>query len=175
MSKLATYTDDDDSDCLDNRGDADYADQHRRIKSADSDKNMQPSTGRTEAVSEFSNLAGLSATAATTSGACQTKKTAAADDRPLALVSSYSTAGYAGWSKFCLAVSDGEGDEDLDIHYTFGQTKQVRGQGKSEVVGCCKKHSLGSATCMSGLLLLRNFYSVGDIFSLRSASYEVCR
>ncbi|CAM9404862.1 unnamed protein product [Hapterophycus canaliculatus] len=119
MSKLATYSEEDDSDHHDGGG----ADQHRRTKSADSDKSKQPSTGRTAAVSEFSNLAGLSGAAAA-AGDFPFKRAAAADARSLELVSSYSTAGYAGWSKFCLATSDGEEEEDLDTFRSFGQEKE---------------------------------------------------
>lgn len=121
MSKLATYSEEDDSDCPD----VVRADQHRRSRSVDGDKNKQLSTGRTEAVSEFSNLAGLSGAAAAGGGAFPFKRAAAADARSLELVSSYSTAGYAGWSKFCLATSDGEEEEDLDVFSSFGRTKEV--------------------------------------------------
>ncbi|CAM9690151.1 unnamed protein product, partial [Scytosiphon promiscuus] len=119
MSKLATYSEEDDSDSHDVGG----ADQRRRHASTDSDKNKQPSTGRTVAVSEFSNLAGLSGAAAAV-GAFPFKRAAATDARSLELVSSYSTAGYAGWSKFCLATSDGEEEEDLDAFSSFGQAKE---------------------------------------------------
>lgn len=121
MSTLATYSEEDgSSDCHDGGGD-----RHRRTKSAESDKNKQPSTGRTETVSEFSNLAGLSGAAAAAGGVFPFTKASATDAKSLELVSSYSTAGYAGWSKFCLATSDGEEEEDSDGFRSFGQTKEV--------------------------------------------------
>ena len=112
MSKLGPYSSDDDS------GD-EFADK-------DGDKNAaghgdeQPSTGRTEAVSEFSNLAGTSA--------IPSKKSVAGErasvGRALELVSSYSTVGYAGWSKFALSTSDGE-EEEEDGSTSFEQNKPV--------------------------------------------------
>ncbi|CBJ30675.1 hypothetical protein Esi_0209_0037 [Ectocarpus siliculosus] len=101
MSKLATYSDDDSDDQAlgDGRG-----------KPA-GDTNEQPSTGRTVAVSEFSNLAGTSAAATVV---FPPRKPAADGDgragRSLGLVPSYSSVEYAGWSKFCLASSDTENE-----------------------------------------------------------------
>ena len=109
MSKLAIYSSDDDSD-LDGIG------KDERGGGATARHEDQPSTGRTEAVSEFSNLAGMSA--ATVASAFPLKRTAMAGDngggRALELVPSYSTTGYAGWSKFCLATSDGEQEDEND-------------------------------------------------------------
>ncbi|CAM9582506.1 unnamed protein product, partial [Ectocarpus fasciculatus] len=103
MSKLATYSDDDSSD------DQALRDGHGNPPG---DKNEQPSTGRTVAVSEFSNLAGTSAAATVV---FPPRKPAAGGDgtgRSLGLVPSYSTVEYAGWSKFCLATSDTENEGD---------------------------------------------------------------
>lgn len=119
MSKLATYSDDDSDDQVlrDWRG------------NPPGDKNEQPSTGRTVAASEFSNLAGTSAAATVVS---PPRKPAAGGDgtgRSLGLVPSYSTAEYAGWSKFCLATSDTENEGSSSG--SFEQAKEVRSGGKT--------------------------------------------
>lgn len=127
MSKLAIYSSDDDSDL----GDDDTAAEKDELRNGGETglREDQPSTGRTEAVSEFSNLAGMSA--ATTSVFPLKKAAALAGDaalggRTLGLVPSYSTTGYAGWSKFCLATSDGEHEEDGSDTDSFKQNKEVR-------------------------------------------------
>lgn len=146
MSKLGIYSSDDDDDDDD---DYDYDIRIRddpdkgELGSAAGRHEDQPSTGRTEAVSEFSNMAGLSATAAT---AFPTKKAAMmagdgiAGGRTLELVPSYSTTGYAGWSKFCLATSDGEQEEHEDSDF-FAERKEVSSRdsdGAPRLRACAK-------------------------------------
>ncbi|CAB1097424.1 unnamed protein product [Ectocarpus sp. CCAP 1310/34] len=102
MSKLATHSDDDSGDQALGHGHGSPA----------GDKNEQPSTGRTVAVSEFSNLAGTGAAATVV---FPPRKPAAGGDgragrSSLGLVPSYSSVEYAGWSKFCLASSDTENE-----------------------------------------------------------------
>lgn len=120
MSKLGIYSSDDDN----YQDDADK--DERDSTTGGHEDHEQPSTGRTEAVLGSSNLAGMGAT--TASSGFFSKKAAMTKDvvggRALELAPSYATAGYAGWSNFCLATSDGD-QEEHDYSDSFKQEKEV--------------------------------------------------